>query len=268
MKIGNREFDLNSGCYIMGILNVTPDSFSDGGKYYTLDKSIAHARRMINEGVDILDVGGESSRPGHEKISAEEELERIIPVIEALRARFDLPISIDTCKSEVAEQAIKAGAGLVNDIWGFKLDKKMGEVTAKYDIPCCLMHNRDNMDYNEFLPDMLQDLIECVSIAKAAGVRDDNIILDPGIGFAKTYEMNLLAIKKVDAVRDLGYPVLLGVSRKRVVGYALDLPVEERVEGSVAAAVVGAMRGSSIIRVHDVKETYRALRMTQAIMGA
>jgi dihydropteroate synthase len=267
MQIGNRHFDLENHCYIMGILNVTPDSFSDGGQFNSVEKSLKQARKMIDDGADIIDVGGESSRPGHEKISVSEELDRIIPIIESLSDKFDIPISIDTCKSDVAVEAIKAGAHLVNDIWGFKSDPNLAKVTAQYGVPCCLMHNRHDMDYTDFISDMLHDLMGCVEIARLAGVAEDKIILDPGIGFAKTYESNLEAINKIDVIKSLGYPVLLGVSRKRVVGYALDLPVQERVEGSVAAAVVGLIRGACIVRVHDVKETYRAIKMTQAILG-
>jgi len=267
MQIGGREFDLANGCYIMGILNVTPDSFSDGGKWDTLDSSLKHAQDMADSGADIIDVGGESSRPGHEKISAGEELDRILPVIEAIRSRIDVPISIDTCKSEVAQAALNAGAHLVNDIWGLKSDAEMAAVIARAAVPCCLMHNRTNMDYKDFMTDMLDDMREVLKAAKKAGIADDKIIIDPGIGFAKTHEMNLEAINRLDELKALGYPVLLGASRKRVVGLTLDLPVEERVEGSLAAAVVGLVRGCSIIRVHDVKETFRAVEMTQAILG-
>ncbi|MCL2201686.1 MAG: dihydropteroate synthase [Oscillospiraceae bacterium] len=267
MVIGKREFDLVNGCYIMGILNVTPDSFSDGGLWNDTDKACRRVDEMIEQGADIIDVGGESSRPGHEKISAQEEIGRILPIIEALRSRFDVPISIDTCKSEVAKAALSAGADMGNDIWGFKSDPKMASVIAAAGVPCCLMHNREDMDYGEFIPDMLSDLKVSVELSRAAGIADEKIILDPGIGFAKTHEMNLEAINRLDALCALGFPVLLGASRKRVVGLTLDLPVEERVEGSVAAAVLGAVRGCCIVRVHDVKETFRAIKMTMAIIG-
>jgi len=266
--IGGKEFDTDNDCYIMGILNVTPDSFSDGGKWNNLDNALSHAQNMIKSGASIIDVGGESSRPGHERISIGEELDRTIPIIEALCDSFDVPISIDTCKSGVAEAAIKAGASLVNDIWGLKSDTEMARVVAEAKLPCCLMHNRTNAEYNKFLPDMIADLKESVAIAKKSGIAEDKIILDPGIGFAKTHEMNLEAINCLDAIVQMGYPVLLGASRKRVVGNTLDLPVDERVEGSVAAAVIGFMRGCAFIRVHDVKETFRAIKMARSIVSA
>ena len=266
MVIAGREFDLESNCYIMGILNVTPDSFSDGGKWTAPDIAIKHAQYMCDNGADIIDIGGESSRPGHESITVQEELDRTIPVIEAIGSRIDTPISIDTCKSVVAQEAINAGADLVNDIWGLKSDPEMAGVIAKSGLPCCLMHNRMDMDYKDFISDFLEDLKQSLTLAEAAGIAPDKIVLDPGIGFAKTHEMNLEAINKIDVLKNLGYPVLLGASRKRVVGYTLNLPVEERVEGSVAAAVVGMIRGCAFVRVHDVKETFRAINMASAIV--
>ncbi|MCL2226840.1 MAG: dihydropteroate synthase [Oscillospiraceae bacterium] len=268
MQIGGREFDTVSGCYVMGILNVTPDSFSDGGKWDKLDSALKHVQDMIGEGADIIDIGGESSRPGHESISVQEELNRALPVVEAVRSRFDVPISIDTCKSEVAKAALSAGADLVNDIWGLKSDPGMAGVIAQAGAACCLMHNRADMDYSDFIPDVLDDLRESLILAKKAGIADDKVILDPGVGFAKTHEMNLGVINRLDAIKAMGYPVLLGASRKRVVGNTLDLPVEERVEGSLAAAIIGLVRGCCFVRVHDVKETCRAIKMAQAILGA
>jgi len=266
MIIGGREFDLDNKCYVMGILNVTPDSFSDGGKWDKPEIALLHAQYMCECGADIIDVGGESSRPGHESISVQEELDRAIPVIEAIKSRIDIPISIDTCKSVVAKAAISAGADLVNDIWGLKSDPKMAAVIAQAGLPCCLMHNRADMDYKDFIPDLLEDLKQSVVLAEKSGIEFDKIILDPGIGFAKTHEMNLEAINKIDVIKGLGCPVLLGASRKRVIGNTLDLPVEERVEGSVSAAVVGMIRGCAFVRVHDVKETFRALKMADAIV--
>ena len=268
MQIGGREFDTKNGCYIMGILNVTPDSFSDGGKWNTVESALAHTQHMIDEGADIIDIGGESSRPGYESISAQEEIDRTVPIIEAIVSRIDVPISIDTCKSEVAIAALDAGANLVNDIWGLKNDPKLAGAVAKYEVPCCLMHNRKNTDYNDFIIDMLIDMQETLDIARTAGISDDKIILDPGIGFAKTHEMNLEAINKLDVLKGIGFPVLLGASRKRVVGLTLDLPIEERVEGSVAVAILGLVRGCAFVRVHDVKETFRAIKMAQAVLGA
>lgn len=267
MRIGTYDFDIKNDCYIMGILNVTPDSFSDGGKWNSLDKALEHTEQMIKEGAFIIDVGGESTRPGYTQITDEEEMERTVPVIEAIRARFDVPISIDTYKSRVAKAAIKAGADLVNDIWGLKYDAEMAKVIAESGVACCLMHNRDNMDYNDFMEDMLSDLRESVAIAKTAGILDDKIILDPGVGFAKSYENNLTAIKEVGRLKELGYPVLLGTSRKSVVGLTLDTPKEERVEGTLVTTVFGVQQQCAFVRVHDIKENMRAIRMTQAIMN-
>jgi len=267
MVVGGKNFDTVSGCYIMGILNVTPDSFSDGGKWSELDSAIRHAEDMIDDGADIIDVGGESTRPGYMSIGEQEEIDRVAPIIEALRDRFDIPLSIDTCKSAVADVALRAGANLVNDIWSLRRDPGMAGVVARTGAACCLMHNRDNMDYADFIEDMLRDLGESAAFAIKAGIAAEKIILDPGIGFAKTYEMNLEAIDRLDEIKKLGYPVLLGASRKRVVGAALGLPVTERVEGSLAAAVIGIVRGCSFLRVHDVKETRRAATMAKAILG-
>ena len=268
MVIGGREFADGSRRYIVGILNVTPDSFSDGGKWKTLDDALFHAEAMIFDGADIIDVGGESTRPGYISISPQEEIDRTAPVIEALRKRLDVPISIDTCKSAVAKAALALGADMVNDIWGLKRDPEMAAVISDAGAACCLMHNRNSAEYTDFFCEMLSDLETSAAIAAAAGIGADKIMLDPGIGFGKTYAMNLEAINNIGLIRKLGYPVLLGVSRKSVVGLALGLPVNERLEGSIAAAVIGAVRGCSFLRVHDVKETRRALTMTEAILGA
>lgn len=267
MIIGNKEFDLNNHCYIMGILNVTPDSFSDGGRYNNLDKALKHTEQMIAEGADIIDVGGESTRPGHEVITDEEEISRVTPVIEAIKKNFDIPISIDTYKGAVTEAALQAGADLVNDIWGFKHDERIAKLTAQYNAACCLMHNRDNTLYENFQKDFLSDMNECIDIAKRAGVSDDKIILDPGVGFGKTYEHNLEIINHVDILHELGYPILLGTSRKSVIGLTLDLPATDRVEGTLATTVVGVMKGCSFVRVHDIKENYRIIKMTEAILS-
>lgn len=266
MRIGSRQFDTKHHCYIMGILNVTPDSFSDGGKYVDFDKALFHADEMVREGADILDVGGESTRPGHIQITEEEEIARITPVVEALKQRFDVPVSIDTYKSRVAEAALKAGADLVNDIWGLKYDEKMAALIAKYDAACCLMHNREKAEYDDFISDVLDDLRESVKLAKAAGIREDGICLDPGIGFGKTYEMNLEMMKYLSLMHELEYPILLGTSRKSMIGLTLDLPADERVEGTLATTVMGVMSGCSFVRVHDVKANLRAIKMTEAIM--
>lgn len=268
MKIGNKEFNLNENVYIMGILNVTPDSFSDGGKYNHIDAAVKHAEEMIKDGADIIDIGGESTRHGYTLLSDEEEISRVVPAIEKVKENFDIPVSIDTYKSKVAQAAIEAEADLVNDIWGLKYDKDMAGVIAKYDVPCCLMHNRnlETTPYNNFLTDVLNDLQECVNIAHKAGISDDRIILDPGVGFGKDLEMNLQIMNNLELLKLLGYPVLLGTSRKSMIGLTLDLPADDRVEGTVATSVIGVMKGCSIIRVHDVKENKRAVKMTEAIL--
>ncbi|MDO4323590.1 MAG: dihydropteroate synthase [Lachnospiraceae bacterium] len=266
MIIGKKEFDTANKCYIMGILNVTPDSFSDGGKFNQLDAALRHAEEMVNEGADIIDIGGESTRPGHQVITDEEEIARVTPVIEAVKSRFDAPISIDTYKGAVAEAALQAGADLVNDIWGFKHDRHVAELTAKYGAACCLMHNRHEAVYDNFQRDVLSDLEECVRIAREAGVADDKIMLDPGVGFGKTYEMNLEIMNHVEILHQLGFPVLLGTSRKSMIGLTLDLPATDRVEGTLATTVMGVMKGCAFVRVHDIKENRRVIQMTEAIL--
>ena len=225
MRIGAKEFDLENEFYVMGILNVTPDSFSDGGRYNDLDHALQQAERMVEEGAAILDVGGESTRPNHIKISSEEEIERVCPVIEALKQRFDVPVSLDTYKSDVAVAGIEAGADLLNDIWGLKWDGTMAKVIADAEIACCLMHNRREIVYNDLVEDVLNDLRECVDLALAAGIAKDKIMLDPGIGFAKDLDQNLSVMKHIGRIKELGYPILLGTSRKSMIGLTLDLPV-------------------------------------------
>ena len=267
MKIGNRFFDTKNHTYIMGILNVTPDSFSDGGKWNHIDEALKHTEAMIADGADIIDIGGESTRPGHTPVRADEEAQRVLPVIEAVKKHFDIPVSVDTFKSSVAENSIQAGADLVNDIWGLKYDPKMAAVIAKYDVACCLMHNKSNTEYQNFLIDMLAETQECVNLARQAGIKDEKIMLDPGIGFGKTFEMNLEAMNHLELFQNLGFPVLLGTSRKSMIGLALDLPVDQRVEGTLATSVIGVMKGCSFVRVHDVKENKRVIQMTEAILG-
>lgn len=268
MKIGNKMFDLENNFYMMGILNVTPDSFSDGGKYDEKDQALFHAQQLIEDGSDILDIGGESTRPGHIKVTSEEEIERVCPIIEAVKQRFDTPISLDTYKSDVAVAGIAAGADLINDIWGLKWDGTMAKVIADGNVACCLMHNRRDVAYNNFMEDVLADLEECVKLAKEAGIPEDKIMLDPGIGFAKDLEQNIIMMKHLDELNKLGYPVLLGTSRKSMIGLTLDLPVTEREEGTIATSVMGRMAGCSVFRVHDVKANLRALKMTEAILKA
>lgn len=265
MRIGNRDFDTKHHCYIMGILNVTPDSFSDGGKFQEMDQALFHVEEMIQEGMDIVDVGGESTRPGYAKIPVQEEMERVVPVIEQIKKKFDIPISLDTCKADVARAGILAGADLINDIWGLKYDDRMAKVIGEAKAACCLMHNRDNTVYKSLITDVINDLQESISLAKEAGIADDRIILDPGVGFGKTYEQNLEIIKKLDGLQILGYPLLLGCSRKSVIGLTLDLPVSERLEGTLVTTAAGVLKGCSFIRVHDVKQNRRAVKMAEAL---
>lgn len=269
MKIGTKEFHLEHKTYVMGILNVTPDSFSDGGKWNRQDAALKHTEQMIQEGADIIDIGGESTRPGYEPVLAEEEIERVIPVIEKIRQNFDIPISIDTYKSTVAKAAIAAGADLVNDIWGLKYDARLAGVIADAGVACCLMHNRRQIQehpYENFMEDLLMDLRETVQIAKNAGIKEDKIILDPGVGFAKSYENNLEALRCLEQCKQLGLPILLGASRKSVIGLTLDLPVTSRLEGTLVTTVFAVMKQCAFVRVHDVKENVRAVRMAEAIL--
>lgn len=277
MLIGNKNFDLENSAYVCGILNVTPDSFSDGGRFNNIDAALFHTEEMINDGAALIDIGGESTRPGYVMISDDEEIERVVPVIRAVKERFDIPISLDTYKSLVATAGIEAGADLINDIWGLMYNTEvsndgsiispMASLLAKSGLPCCLMHNRKEAKYNDFLTDYLDDNKKIIECALKHGIAEDKIILDPGVGFAKSLEQNLTAINTVDKLCALGYPVLLGTSRKSVVGLTLDLPKDERVEGTLATSVIGLMRGASIFRVHDVKENFRALKMAAAVIG-
>lgn len=267
MKIGNSVFDTKNHTYIMGILNVTPDSFSDGGKWNGKDAALKHAEELLRGGADILDVGGESTRPGHEQISVEEEIERVVPMIEALRANFEVPVSIDTYKSQVAEAALQAGADLVNDIWGFQYDDQMAAVVKAYDAACCLMHNKSESVYQQFITDMCEELAVSVKNAKAAGIAEDKIILDPGIGFGKTYEQNLEVMRNLERFHELGYPLLLGTSRKSMIGLTLNLPVNEREEGTLVTTVMAVQNGYGFVRVHDAMKNKRAIQMTEAILG-
>ncbi len=253
--------------YIMGILNVTPDSFSDGGKYNSVELAIQHAKEMVEAGADIIDIGGESTRPGFKKVEEVEELERVIPIIEAVRKYVDVPISIDTYKSAVAKEAIKVGATIINDIWGAKEDPKIAEVAAEYQVPIILMHNRHNLEYGDIIKDMISDLNESIEICHQAGVLNEQIILDPGIGFAKTYLHSIEVMRRLDELKEMGYPLLLGTSRKSFISKILDLPVDERVEGTGASICLGIMKGCDIIRVHDVLEMGRMAKMMDVMLG-
>ena len=266
MKIGNKDFQTKGKTYIMGILNVTPDSFSDGGKWNQMDAALRHVEDMLAEGMDIVDIGGESTRPGYTLIPDQEEIDRVVPMIEAIKARFDVPISLDTYKSAVAKAGLSAGADLINDIWGLKYDPDMARVIAEAKAPSCLMHNRKAQDYREFFPDMLDDLRETLTIAEEAGIARDTIILDPGVGFAKSLENNLECVRRLpELIAAFNLPVLLGTSRKSMIGLTLNLPADQRVEGTVATSVMAAMAGCMFVRVHDVRANARAVKMTEAI---
>lgn len=268
MKIGDKVFDFKNKSYIMGILNVTPDSFSDGGKFNNVDRALEQVTKMVEEGVDIIDIGGESTRPNYTPVSDEDEIRRIIPVITELKKSFTIPISVDTHKSHVAKAALDAGADLINDIWGLKHDKDMAKLIGEYQVPVCIMHNRKDGNYKEFISDIVSDLKESINIAKSARIKEEQIIIDPGIGFAKSYQENLFLLKNLEVLHELGFPILLGSSRKSVIGNALNERVENRLEGTIATSVFGRLKGCSIFRVHDVLENRRAIQMTETIMNS
>lgn len=265
MIIGNKVFGTDH-TYVMGILNVTPDSFFDGARYNNIDNALRRAVAIQEEGADIIDVGGESTRPGYTMISDQEEIERVIPVIEKIKKEIDIPVSLDTYKSGVAKAGIDAGVDLINDIWGLKWDPKMADVIAQGNVACCLMHNRKDTDYTSFVEDVENDLAECIQLASKAGIADDRIMLDPGVGFAKDTEQNLEIIACMDRLNMFGYPILLGVSRKSVVGNVLEIPKDERLIGTVALDVIGVLKHANYIRVHDVKEHVQAVKMVEAVM--
>ena len=286
LRVRDVEFIWGARTYIMGIINATPDSFSGDGLLAAggdwVDAAVQQGLRFVEEGADILDVGGESTRPGAAPISAEEEMRRVIPVIRALRQATDVPISIDTYKAEVAEAALDAGADMVNDVWGLRMDPDMAPLVARRGVPVILMHNRSRpknavqearlggryigIEYENLIEDVKRELMESVALAHAAGIPDEHIILDPGIGFGKTVEQNLELIDRLDEIAALGYPILLGPSRKSFIGYTLDLPPDQRVEGTAAAVAIGIDRGADIVRVHDVLYMARVARMTDAIV--
>jgi dihydropteroate synthase len=285
LTLGPHTLTWGARTYVMGIVNLTPDSFSGDGLLageLPVEAALEQARRFVAAGVDILDVGGESTRPGAQVVSAEDELSRVVPVIQALAAELNVPISVDTYKAVVAEAALSAGARLVNDVWGLHADPKLAAVAARFQAPVILMHNRSSwahaeikerlggryvgMPYNNLIADIQNELLESVALAHQAGIPDAHIILDPGVGFGKTVEQNLELINRLDAIRSLGYPVLLGPSRKSFIGYTLNLPPEQRLEGTAAAVAVGIVRGADIVRVHDVESMVRVARMTDAMV--
>ena len=266
MQIGSYEFEIGARTYIMGILNVTPDSFSDGGQYTTVQTAVEHALRMQAEGADIIDVGGESTRPGHTPVSAEEESERVVPVIRALVEELKVPVSVDTSKAEVARAAIAAGAGMINDVWGFRRDPEMAGVAAETGVACCLMHNQAGTVYERLMPEIMATLKESIRIAETAGVKGHQIMLDPGIGFGKTVEQNIEVMRNLELLNGLGFPWLLGTSRKSMIGKTLNLPADQRSAGTLATTVLGIQAGADVVRVHDVSENSRAARMTDRIV--
>ena len=286
LQIGSFTFNWGSRTYVMGILNVTPDSFSGDGiitKGDAVQVAVEQARNFLACGADILDVGGESTRPGSAPVNADEEMERVIPIVRALKNNFpEAIISIDTYKAQVAEEAIRAGAQIINDVWGLRADDGLALVAAKYKTPVILMHNRSNpasveirekfgnayigAEYENLIEDVKRELLNSVELARKAGVAESHIVLDPGVGFGKTREHNLELIDRLNEIRELGYPILLGTSRKSFIGFTLNLPADQRVEGTAATVAVGITRGADIIRVHDVKEMARVAKMTDAIV--
>ncbi|SHJ01930.1 dihydropteroate synthase [Parasporobacterium paucivorans DSM 15970] len=267
MMIGQKEICFGKQTYIMGILNVTPDSFSDGGDYTDTDKAVEHAKDMLHDGAVMIDVGGESTRPGYTLISEEEEIRRISPVIRRLREETDAIISVDTYKPKVAVAAIDSGAHIINDIWGLQSDPEMIRVAAKYQVPVIIMHNQDGTFYKDLMGEIKAFLVQSIDIALKGGLKNENIILDPGVGFGKTMEQNMEVMANLDQIRELGYPVLLGTSRKRMIGSILGLNEPKlRVNGTVATTVMGIMQGIDIVRVHDVRENAEAAKITDAIM--
>lgn len=259
-------FDYGKRTYIMGILNVTPDSFSDGGDFESVEAAVEHAKEMINEGADIIDLGGESTRPGHNYVDIKEEIRRIVPVVKRLKEEIDIPISVDTYKSEVAEEALKLGVEMINDIWGLRKDNNMAKVIGKYNAKVCIMHNQEGTEYSKDIMESIKDFLrESISIAIEAGIKKENIVLDPGIGFGKTFEQNLEVLDRLSELQELGYPILLGTSRKSVIGNVLNVEPKKRIEGTIATTVLGIRSGVDIVRVHDVAQNLNAAKMADAI---
>jgi len=266
-EAGGVALDFQKETIVMGILNITPDSFSDGGKFNEIETAVTRAKQMVADGAKIIDIGGESTRPGYTRISDDEEIARVVPVIQAIRAEVNTVISIDTYKSAVAKAAVLAGAHVINDIWGAKRDPEIAKVAADHGVPIILMHNRDNEEYTDFWSEAKQDLEESIQITKAAGVPDEHIWLDPGIGFAKSTTQNIWMIQHLSDLVEMGYPVLLATSRKRLIGNVLNLPVDERMEGTGATVCYGVQVGCHLVRVHDVKEITRMTKMMDVLTG-
>ncbi|MCX8130759.1 MAG: dihydropteroate synthase [Clostridia bacterium] len=267
-ECGKYKLPIGEKTYVMGILNITPDSFSDGGKYNNLEIAVRRAREMVEEGADIIDVGGESTRPGYEPVDAFEEINRVVPVVERLIREIKVPVSVDTSKALVAEKALQAGAHIINDVWGLQKDPDIAEVVSKYGAGVVMMHNKDNREYSDLMGDIVKFLRRSIEIAEKAGIARESMAVDPGIGFGKTLEHNLEVMRRLKELNSLELPVLLGTSRKSMIGNILDLPVNERLEGTAATITVGISNGVDIIRVHDVKEMTRVARMTDAMVRA
>jgi dihydropteroate synthase len=267
MSFFGHDLSFGEKTLIMGILNLTPDSFSDGGDFISEDRAVEHSKEMLKDGADIIDIGGESSRPGHVRISAEEEIKRVMPVIKRLSRETNAILSLDTIRAEVAEEAIKNGVHIINDIWGLQGDKEMAAVAAKYGAPVILMHNQNGTEYKtDIIDEIKRFLSESVRIAREAGVKNDRIILDPGLGFGKTPEQNLLVMSRLGEIKSLNYPTLLGASRKSMIGKILDVPPKDRDDGTIATTVLGIVQGMDIVRVHNVLANARAAKLTDAIV--
>ena len=264
-RCGNMEFRWGQRTYVMGIVNVDPDSFSGDG-LCDADAAVVQGKRFAAEGADIIDVGGESTRPGFKSISIDEELGRVMPVIERLARELSVPVSIDTYKSEVARQAVAAGARMINDVWELKRDPKLARVAAEAGVPLVISQNQRGSKFHDFFPELIASLKKSIQIALDAGVAWDNIIIDPGVGFGKTVEQNMEIVRRLAELKALGRPILLGTSRKSFIGHVLDLPVDQRLEGTAATVAIGIAHGADIVRVHDVAQMVRVARMSDAIV--
>ena len=265
-RCGNTEFRWGERTYVMGVLNLTPDSFSGDGLGSDLEAVVAQAKRFVAEGADIIDVGGESTRPDSKPVSVSEELSRVIPAIERLAGELSVPISIDTYKSQVARRAVAAGARMINDVWGLKQDPGLAQVAAEAGVPLVLASNQRDKPCPDIIAEVISSLKKSIKLARAAGVAEQNIIIDPGIGFGKSLEQNLELIGRLAGLKSLGRPILLGTSRKSVIGLVLDLPVDERLLGTAATVATGIANGADMVRVHDVKEMVQVCRMSDAII--
>ncbi|HEY49500.1 MAG TPA: dihydropteroate synthase [Dehalococcoidia bacterium] len=264
-RCGNAEFVWGQRTYVMGIVNVAPDSFSGDG-LIGVEEAVAQGHRLVDEGADIIDVGGESTRPDFTPVSVEEELGRVLPVVERLAAELPVPVSIDTYKSAVAREAVEAGARMVNDVWGLKKDPELAKVAADNGIPLVITQNQRGVEFNDFFPELIADLKRSMKLALDAGVDWHNIIIDPGVGFGKTVEQNLEIVRRLAELKSLGRPVLLGTSRKSFIGHVLDVPVDERLEGTAASVAIGIANGADMVRVHDMGQMALVIRMSDAII--